>query len=100
MRTPEQVLKAYDSKHIGDVLYFEDKYVQNAMDEYAKQFKDVYQFVLEIDFMTTTEFCNRFNYPVPQWQGVVQVAVMDMLTVDAAKAKVIIEFAKRLRDRK
>lgn len=49
-------------------------------------------FILNIDWMTTTEFCNAYNVPLPT----VNEGVNGLLRIDAVKHKMILDRAKAL----
>lgn len=50
------------------------------------------QFILDIDWMTTKEFCETYKIPLPT----VTCGVNDFLQVDAIKQKMFVEYAKFL----
>lgn len=50
------------------------------------------QFILDIDWMTTMEFCNEYGCPVPDMKG----GVNAFLQVDAIKHRLFTEYAKFL----
>ena len=50
------------------------------------------QFILDIDWMTTKEFCENYKIPLPTVRG----GVNDFLQVDAIKQKMFVEYAKFL----
>lgn len=50
------------------------------------------QFILDIDWMTTKEFCETYKIPLPTVTG----GVNDFLQVDAVKQKMFVEYAKFL----
>ena len=52
------------------------------------------QFILEIDFMTTKEFCDKFNVPHPIFTGEVESSAKQFLQVDAIKQKMFVDYAK------
>ena len=54
------------------------------------------EFILEIDSMTTTEFCKEWNVPLPNWTGDVKTSSDKFLQVDAIKSKMFIDYAKFL----
>ena len=54
------------------------------------------QFILDIDWMTTIEFCNTYEVPHPQWTGDVRTSADKFLQVDAIKHKMFTEYAKFL----
>lgn len=54
------------------------------------------QFILDIDWMSTQEFCEAYNIPMPQFTGEVQSSAKQFLQVDAIKHKVFVEYAKFL----
>lgn len=54
------------------------------------------QFILEIDFMTTKEFCDTYNVPHPYFTGEIKSSAEQLLQVDAIKHKMFVEYAKIL----
>lgn len=55
-------------------------------------------FVLELDFMTTTEFCAKYNIPPPKLdKNDLEKSALDFLRIDAIKWKMVMEYAKNLR---
>ena len=54
------------------------------------------QFILEIDWMTTTEFCDTYNVPHPIFTGDVKSSADQFLQVDAIKHKMFVGHAKLL----
>lgn len=65
-----------------------------SLEERVKELEALKSLILDIDFMTTTEFCKAYGYDVPQWTGSKEVAVMDFLAIDARKWNIIKEAAK------
>jgi len=59
--------------------------------------KELYSYILEIDFLTTKEFCDKFNVPHPKFTGEVESSVCDMLRIDAVKHRMFVEKAKQIR---
>lgn len=57
-------------------------------------------FVLNLDFLTTKEFCNNYNIAIPSWQGDTKAAAIQFMELDAIKLKLIIEEAKKLKANK
>ena len=54
------------------------------------------QFILEIDWMTTKDFCDTYHIPHPYFTGDVKTSVDKFLQVDAIKHKMFVEYAKFL----
>lgn len=59
--------------------------------------EDVVNFILNIDWMTTKEFCEKYGYPVPMPIGSAIDMAKDMLAVDGFKWHKVMEFAKKAR---
>lgn len=55
------------------------------------------QFILEIDWMTTKEFCDTYKVPHPFFTGDVKSSADQFLQVDAIKHKMFVTHAKFLR---
>jgi hypothetical protein len=53
-------------------------------------------YILEIDWLTTTEFCNKYNYPHPYFTGEVKSSAKQFLNLDAIKHRMFVEYAKFL----
>jgi hypothetical protein len=62
--------------------------------------KELMDYVFEINSMTTKEFCEYAGTPVPKWTGSSQVAVMDFLSIDAIKWRLVKEKAQEIARRK
>ena len=58
----------------------------------TKKLVPMTQFILDIDWMTTKEFCENYKIPLPTVTG----GVNDFLQVDAIKQKIFVEYAKFL----
>lgn len=58
----------------------------------AKKLIPMTQFILDIDWMTTKEFCEEFKVPLPTVTG----GANDFLQIDAIKQKIFVEYAKFL----
>jgi len=54
------------------------------------------QFILEIDWMNTKEFCNKYSVPLPRFTGDIQTSADKFLQIDAIKHKMFVEHAKLL----
>lgn len=54
------------------------------------------QYILEIDWLGTKEFCDKFNVPVPTWKGSVPLASYEMHVVGDIKGKMYVDYAKIL----
>jgi len=57
-----------------------------------KKLISVLDYILDIDWLTTKEFCSKYNVPAPTIKG----GVNDFLQVDAIKQKMFVEYAKFL----
>lgn len=57
---------------------------------------ELINFVLEIDSMTTMEFCKTFKYDPPKWRGNVELAAIEFAYIDAMKWNKVREKAKEL----
>lgn len=65
-------------------------------EERETQDKNMVDYILEIDAMTTVEFCEKFNVPVPYFTGEAQSSARQFLNIDAIKCKMFIQHAKKL----
>jgi hypothetical protein len=54
------------------------------------------EFILEIDSLTTTEFCKKYNVPLPVFTGEIKSSADQFLQIDAIKQKMFVEYAKQL----
>jgi len=54
------------------------------------------KFILQIDQMTTNEFCKDYNYPLLFFTGNIKYLTDSILEVDAIKHKMFVEYAKFL----
>ncbi len=54
------------------------------------------KFILEIDWLTTKEFCDKYSVPHPFYTGEVNSSVDKLLQVDAVKHRMFLEYAKFL----
>lgn len=54
------------------------------------------QFILEIDWMSTKDFCDKYGVPHPRLTSNIQASADQFLQVDAVKHKLFIEHAKLL----
>lgn len=61
-----------------------------------EQDKDMIKYILDIDFMTTAEFCKVYNVPEPVFTGEVQSSARLFLEIDAIKHRMFVEKAKEL----
>lgn len=50
--------------------------------------------LLNIDWLTTTEFCKKYDWPLPVFTGDIKSSALLIMQVDAIKFHRIIEFAK------
>jgi hypothetical protein len=55
------------------------------------------EYILEIDSMTTKEFCDKFKVPHPYFTGDVESSANLLIQIDAIKYKMFVEYAKDLR---
>lgn len=62
--------------------------------------KEFLHFALDIDWLTTNEFCDKFSIPVPRWAGNAQALADQVLHLDAIKYKMLIDKAKEISRRK
>lgn len=53
-------------------------------------------FILETDWLTTKEFCDKYNVPLPKFTGEVNSSVNELLAIDAIKHRYFVEYAKML----
>ena len=56
-------------------------------------------YVLEIDFLTTNEFCEKYSVPLPYFTGEVKSSADKFLQIDAIKHRMFVEYAKLLNNR-
>lgn len=54
------------------------------------------QFILEIDWLSTVEFCDTFNLPHPRFTGEVESSAKQFVNLDLVKHKMFVEYAKLL----
>lgn len=54
------------------------------------------KFILDIDALTTKEFCDKYGVPHPFYTGEVNSSVDKLLQVDAVKHRMFLEYAKFL----
>ena len=76
------------------------KELQDKLAEKEKELSEVKklnEYILEIDWLTTTEFCDKFNVPPPRFTGEVESSVNEMLRIDAIKHRMFVEKAKEIR---
>ncbi|HTJ53321.1 MAG TPA: hypothetical protein VL443_27890 [Cyclobacteriaceae bacterium] len=52
-------------------------------------------FILELDWLTTKEFCEKYNIETPSWKGSVELAASEFLNIDAIKWNMVKDFAKK-----
>lgn len=48
---------------------------------------DLLEYILEIDSLTTSEFCEKFKVPKPKFTGEVESSVNKFLQIDAIKCR-------------
>jgi hypothetical protein len=61
-----------------------------------KSLMPMVQFILEIDWLSTVEFCDTYDLPHPTMEGGVRSAADKFLNLDAIKHKLFVEYAKLL----
>lgn len=54
------------------------------------------QLILDIDWLTTKEFCNEYGVPLPYFTGDVKTSADKFLQVDAVKHRMFVSYAKTL----
>jgi len=54
------------------------------------------QLILDIDWLTTKEFCNEYGVPLPYFTGDIQTSADKLLQVDAVKHRMFVSYAKML----
>lgn len=54
------------------------------------------EFTLEIDWLSTTEFCKKYNAPLPYWTGNEESSALMFIHVDAHKWRHVKDYAKFL----
>lgn len=87
----------------------EAEYYKSNLDNAFKNFKEeltspepldlrseLMDFILEIDFLTTTEFCEKYKVPLPIFTGEVKSSADQFLQIDAIKHRMFVEKAKEL----
>jgi hypothetical protein len=60
------------------------------------QLLSLLEFILEIDWLTTKDFCNRYGIPHPTYTGNIKTSADQFLSIDAIKHKMFVEYAKLL----
>lgn len=65
----------------------------------SEKFKPMVDYILDIDWMTTTEFCEKYQIPKPRFYPGATPEEMAgyFLQVEAIKAKIFIEYAKQIK---
>jgi len=60
---------------------------------------ELMELILDIDAMTTVEFCNKYAipHPNPVWCGDTALAVADLFRVDAIKWNMVKQKAKEIK---
>lgn len=102
MLTAEQYIEQiYGTRNLARTVFLQDvpsllTVIQDYGDYVRKQESLMLNFIMDIDAMTTTEFCKAHNIDTTCWQGDVQLAVNDMFRVDGVKNRLITEKAKEL----
>lgn len=60
----------------------------------VQEYKTAEQFVRELDWLTTKEFCDKYDIEIPSWKGNVQLAASEFIRLDAIKWNMTKEFVK------
>jgi hypothetical protein len=55
------------------------------------------QYILDIDWLATKEFCDKYHIPHPFFTGDVRTSADQFLQIDAVKHRMFLEYAKFLR---
>lgn len=58
--------------------------------------KSMTEFILDMDFMTTNEFCTKYNVSLPGFTGEVKSSAAQFLKIDAIKHRLFVAYAKLL----
>lgn len=58
--------------------------------------KELINFILEIESLTTSEFCKKYDIELPSWKGIIEVATIEFLRLDAIKWRMVKDKAKEL----
>jgi hypothetical protein len=61
-----------------------------------KKLVPMIDYILNIDELTTTEFCDIYNIPKPVFTGEIKSSADQFLQIDAIKHKMFVEYAKFL----
>lgn len=69
------------------------------MTKKTKELKSMVQYIVDIDFMTTSEFCNAYKVPHPQMMHSVEASCSELLRIDAVKHGMFTRYAKFLNKR-
>ena len=75
----------------------ESKIMNNTINIKLDEKPTMIEYILEIDSMTTKEFCDKFKVPHPYFTGDVESSTNLLLQIDAIKHKMFVEYAKDLR---
>lgn len=62
----------------------------------SKSLLPMVQFILEIDWLSTVEFCDTFNLPHPRFTGEVESSAKQFVNLDLVKHRMFVEYAKLL----
>jgi len=96
-----------DAINLPSEMYNELKYHLKQLNKYAsqrdtepKEESELLNFILETDFLTTSEFCKKYNIPEPVFTGEVQSSARQFLQIDVIKHKMYVEKAKEIVRRK
>lgn len=56
-------------------------------------------FILQIDWLTTTEFCTKYQIPLPKHAQDIDFNVSEFLRIDAIKHRMFVDYAKFLNNK-
>jgi len=92
----------YQGEYKTNCKYGEDDTCPAKPKKEAEELKPMVDFILEIDWMTTVEFCDKYKVPHPRMvmgaggQPDIRKSADMFLQVDAIKQKMFVEHAKKL----
>ena len=61
---------------------------------------EMVDFILEMDWLTTTEFCEKYNVPQPEISKGIDGGVKTLLQIDTIKQRMFVEKAKEIKNLK
>lgn len=57
-------------------------------------------YILDIDWLTTKEFCDKYDVKMPEFMHDTNWNVSELFRIDAIKWKMVMEYAKKLKQGK